>query len=367
MARRVRIEHVAREAGVSKTAVSFAFNQPDRLNRATRERILAAAEDLGYRPSPIARRLAARRTDQFGVVVPQATHDAFANPFMPELLRGMGDVCDELGISLVIVPPVAGSIGRAVEGALVDGFVLLGLEPDHPELDLVRRSGVPVVALDVESWGDADVIAIDDTGGGRQIAEHLYALNHRDIGIVLIAEHPAARLDEGAGISARRLSGIRGGFEAASSADGAEPVRLRIISAPVTEEGGRAAFGELFADGLPTAIIAITDLTAIGILVAAREHGVSVPDQLSVVGFDDIPPAAWTSPPLTTVHQPIRDKGRLAARRLADLIGASDGHRPITEMLATRLVVRGSTQSARPSGPNRPTIAAQGEGGEPAR
>ncbi len=363
---RVRIEDVARRAGVSKTAVSFAFNKPGNLKAATRDRILAAAEDLGYRPSPIARRLAARRTDQYGVVVPQATHEAFANPFVPELLRGMGDVCDELGISLVIVPPVGGSISRAVEGALVDGFVLLGLEPDHAELDLVRRSGVPVVALDVESWGDADVIAVDDAGGGRQVAEHVYSLGHRDVGVVLIAEHPDAGLDERTGISARRLGGIRAGFKAASSTDGAHPVGLRVVSAPVSEEGGRAAFSELLADGLPTAIIAISDLTAIGILVAAREHGVSVPEALSVVGYDDIPAAAWTYPPLTTVHQPIREKGRLAAQRLVDLIRAPDGHRPMTELLTTRLVVRGSTGPVRPSERDRPTIAAQGEGGGPA-
>ncbi len=363
---RVRIDDVAREAGVSKTAVSFAFNQPGNLNAATRDRILAAAENLGYRPSPIARRLATRRTDQYGVVVPQATHEAFANPFVPELLRGMGDVCDELGISLVIVPPVGGSISRAVEGALVDGFVLLGLEPDHPELDLVRRSGVPVVALDVESWGEADVIAVDDVGGGRHVGEHLYGLGHRDVGVVLIAQHPDAGLDERAGISARRLAGIRTGFEVASAGDGARPVELRVVSAPVSEEGGRAAFSELLADGLPTAMIAISDLTAIGILIAAREHGVPVPEALSVVGYDDIPAAAWTYPPLTTVHQPIREKGRLAARRLADLIGAPHGHRPLTELLATRLVVRGSTGPVRPRDHDASTISALGEGGAPA-
>jgi DNA-binding LacI/PurR family transcriptional regulator len=350
---RPRIEDVARKAGVSKTAVSFAFNQPDQLNGATLERILAAAEDLGYRPSPIARRLASRRTDQIGIVVPQATHEVFANPFLPELLRGMGDVCDELGIALVIVPPVGGSIARAVEGALVDGLVLLGLEPDHAELELVRRSGVPVVALDVESWGDADVIAIDDVGGGREVAAHLYALGHRDVAIVLIAEHPDVGTDERGGISGRRLAGIRAGFRDAGRSVAEGTVRLRIASSPVTEEGGRAVFTELLADGLPSAIIAINDLTAIGILLAAREHGLRVPDDLSVVGYDDIPAAAWTSPPLTTVHQPIREKGRLAAARLAELIDSLDGHRPKSELLATRLVVRGSTgpasASARPS------------------
>ena len=349
---RPRIQDVAARAGVSKTAVSFAFNQPEHLNEATRERILAAATELGYRPSPIARRLAARRTDQIGLVLPQPTHDAFANAFIPELLRGIGDVCDERGVSLVIVPPVGGSLARAVEGALVDGLILLGLAPDHPELELARRAGLPVVALDVDDWSDADVVAIDDAGGSAAAAEHLYRLGHRDIAVVLIAEHPDAALDELDGISGRRLTGIRAGLDGERERVGGEPARLRILSADVSEEGGRAAFAELAAGAMPTAVFAITDMTAIGILNAASDAGVRVPHELSVVGFDDIPAAAWTTPRLTTVHQPIREKGRLAARRLIDLTRSApgDGHLPTIERLPTRLVVRGSTAPIRGEG-----------------
>lgn len=347
---RPRIQDVAARAGVSKTAVSFAFNQPDHLNDATRERILAAAAELGYRPSPIARRLAARRTDQIGLVLPQPTHDAFANAFIPELLRGIGDVCDAQGVSLVIVPPAGGSLARAVEAALVDGLILLGLAPDHPELDLARRAGLPVLALDVDDWSDVDVVAVDDVGGGRAAAEHLYRLGHRDVAVVLIAEHPAASLDELSGISGRRLDGIRSGFAAARKETGGGPVRMRVLSATVSEDGGRAAFAELAAGALPTAVLAITDMMAIGILNAAADAGVRIPDELSVVGFDDIPAAAWTTPRLTTVHQPIREKGRIAARRLIELTRSPDGHRPTTERLPTRLVVRGSTAPPRGEG-----------------
>lgn len=352
---RPRIQDVAARAGVSKTAVSFAFNQPEHLNEATRERILAAAAELGYRPSPIARRLAARRTDQIGLVLPQPTRDAFANAFIPELLRGIGDVCDERGVSLVIVPPAGGSLARAVEGALVDGLILLGLAPDHPELGLARRAGLPVVALDVDGWSDADVVAIDDVGGSTAAAEHLYRLGHRDVAVVLIAKHPDAALDELDGISGRRLNGIRAGFDRERRELGGGVVRVRILSAEVSEEGGRAAFAELAADRLPTAVMAITDMTAIGILNAASDAGVRVPDELSVVGFDDIPAASWTSPRLTTVHQPIRGKGRMAARRLIDITRQTDGHRPTTERLPTRLVVRGSTAPPRGEGGAAPS------------
>ena len=343
---------MARRAGVSKTSVSFAFNQPDNLNVATRERILAAAAELGYRPSPIARRMASRRTDQLGLVIPQSTHDVFANPFLAELLRGIGDICDREGVSLVIVPPVSGSLARAVEAALVDGLILLGLAPGHPELDLARRAGVPVVALDVDAWGDSDVIAVDDASGSAAAATHLYRLGHRDVAVVLIAEHPDVAVDEQGGISARRLTGIRAGFEAAEAdADGdGLKVRLRVMSAVVSEDGGRVAFAELQADGLPTAVMAITDITAIGILNAAIDAGIRVPEELSIVGYDDIPAASWTGPRLTTVHQPIREKGRLAARRVIDLARSPDRHQPATDLLPTRLVVRGSTAPPRGGG-----------------
>lgn len=340
---RPRIDDVAERAGVSKTAVSFAFNQPENLNPATRDRILQVAAELGYRPSPIARRLTARRTDQIGLVVPQSTHDVFANPFYAELLRGIGDVCDPEGISVVIVPPVHGSIGRAVSQALVDGMILVGLAPNHPELAAIRRAGMPLVALDVDSWDGVDIIGIDDAGGGEAAARHLAELGHTEVATILISAHPDTAVDQLEGISARRLSGIRAGLGIPAGADSNGEVRVRILAAPVSEEGGHLAFEELAAGSLPTAVITMSDVVAIGLLAAAREAGVGVPDELSVIGYDDIPAAGWSEPALTTVHQPIRDKGRRAARRLITLLRADAPGGPFTETLPTHLVVRGST------------------------
>jgi DNA-binding LacI/PurR family transcriptional regulator len=362
---RPRIEDVARRAGVSKTSVSFAFNQPGNLKEATRERILAAAAELGYRPSPIARRLATRRTDQLGLVVPQSTHDIFANPFLPELVRGIGDVSDAEGLALVIVPPVKGSIAHAVGSALVDGLILLGLFPDHPDLDDVRRAGTPLVGLDIEAWDGVDVIGIEDANGARQAADHLRGLGHRDVAVVLIAEHPDSPVDELHGMSGRRLAGVREGFGMEpgrdESPDGS--IRLRVVSTPASEEGGRAALTTLLGDGpAPTAVITMSDVTAIGVMAGAIDTGIRVPDELSIVGFDDIPAASWTTPRLTTVHQPIREKGRRAARRLIQAIRSGPEHRAVVELLPTRLVVRGSTAP-----PRQHQLAAdqQGGGGAP--
>ena len=265
----------------------------------------------------------------------------------------------------LIVPPVSGSISRAVDAALVDGLILLGLAPGHPDLEHLRRSGIPLVGLDVEQLEDHDVIGIDDVGGSRRAAEHLVGLGHRDVAVVLIAEHPDSPIDERSGISARRLRGTRGGFGIGANGDGSGEgaVRLRILSTPVSEDGGRAAFAALVADDdPPTAVMTMSDVTAIGIMAAALDARLSIPGDLSIIGFDDIPAASWTTPRLTTVHQPIREKGRRAAQRLISAIRSGSEHRPLVELLPTRLVVRGST------GPPRGdrTLSGPGGGGDPA-
>lgn len=341
---RARIDDVAREAGVSKTAVSFAFNQPDNLNAATRDRILAVAATLGYRPSPLARRLASRRTGQIGLVVPQEIHDIFANPFMGELLRGLGEPLDQEGLSLVIVPPVQGSLAKALDGALVDGLVLLGLSPDHPELAALRHGKLPLVVLDGDGWDDVPAVSVDDFAGGRAAAEHLRSIGHRRITVVLMAAHADSPVDEGYGTGARRMAGIRAGL---GIVDGTHPddvgIDLRIVAATVSADGGRDLFLRLHRDGLPSAVMLMSDITAIGLLTAATAAGVRVPEDLSIVGYDDIPAASWTTPQLTTVHQPIREKGRRAAEALGQLVaGTGFTGAPHVE-LPTHLVVRGST------------------------
>ncbi len=355
---RPRIDDVARRAGVSKTSVSFAFNQPENLNEATLRRILSIASELGYRPSPLARRLATRKTAQIGVVVPQATHEILGNPFLAELLRGLGDVCDTEAISIVIVPPVGGSIASSIESALVDGLVLLGLSPNHPELRDVQAVAMASVALDVEVWPGLDVIRIDDEGGSRAAGEHLRALGHTDVAAVLIEDDPESGFGGELGISGRRLEGLRQGLGLTEGVDGSSGVQLRVLASSVSIDGGRAVFELLNSEGLPTAVTTVSDIVAIGIIQAATEAGIRVPEDLSVIGYDDIPAATWVTPQLTTVHQPIREKGRLAARLLIDRIRSDSGHAPLTELLATRLVVRGTTAP-----PRRAPPALEGGGG----
>ncbi len=338
IARRVTIAAVAEKAGVSKTAVSFAFNNPDRLNAVTARRILDIAQELGYRPDPVARMLTQRRTGAIGVLTPQDLSVIFANPFFGSFSAGIAGVAEEAGYGLHFISPLHGSLSRAINRATVDGVVAIGLTIDHPEINEIRRAGLPMVMVDSDVIGEVASVDVDDEGGARLAAAHLIGLGHRDIAILAIDGPRSATPGEG-GVVTRRLRGYR---EALAEA-GIEVAIDEVASGPSTIAGGIDAFGRLWASGRrPTAILAMSDAMAIGALRGIRAHGAAVPADISLVGFDDVELAQSTDPPLTTVHQPARGKGEAAVRLLLAVIEGRD-LRPGHRRLETRLIVRGST------------------------
>ncbi len=340
--RRARIADVAREAGVSKTAVSFAFNSPDRLSPETARRILDVADSLGYRPHPVARMLSQRHTLTIGVLVPQALSGIFSNPFFGAFSEGVALAAEELGYGLHFISPLHGSLASAMGRATVDGVVVIGLAADHPEVEQIRAAGVPLVMVDSTAMPDLPSVAVDDEGGARAAAEHLLGLGHRDF-LVIGVERPATTARRGPeGVIAARLSG----YLSALRARGVELPDNGFVVGPASIEGGMAALRGALEDGLrPTAVLAMSDAMAIGALRSARELGLRVPADLSVVGFDDIDISQHTDPPLTTVHQPIREKGEMAVRVLLSVVERRD-LRPEQLRLATRLLIRGSTGPA---------------------
>jgi len=334
---RVTIADVASAAGVSKTAVSFAFNNPERLGQATLERVLGVAHDLGYTPYPAARALSTRRSGTIGVLIPQRLSTVFANPFVSELIQGMGEVCEEHDLAMLLVPPLDGSLETAIRHASVDGFISLGLTPDDRALEVIESLGTPAVLIDSEDSSDHPVVNVDDAGGATAAANHLLALGHRRVAILVL---PPARAQMGYTPTAnRRLAGYKAAIEAA----GAAPPLT--VTAGISVAAGMRAFDSLpNGRNRPTGLLAMSDMTAVGVLSAAQTAGVRVPIDLSVVGFDDLPLAAWTNPPLTTVRQPIVDKGRIAARMLIERMNGRSVDSPAP--LQTTLVVRASTSEA---------------------
>jgi DNA-binding LacI/PurR family transcriptional regulator len=338
---RARIADVAREAGVSKAAVSFAFNNPARLNAETAARIRRVATDLGYRPHPVARMLTAGSTATLGILSPQALPEVFANPFFPLFAEGVASVTEERGFGLLFISPLHGSLARAIGRATVDGLIVVGLDHRHPEIESIRKSGLPVVIVDAPPWPEHGAIEIDDLAGAMAAARHLLALGHREL-LVISLEPSEAQADE-ASVMGRRMAGYGRAFEEYELEVGPE----RVVTAPATFEGGESAFLRAWEDGLrPTAVLSMSDAAAAGVLQAARHLGLAVPADLSVVGFDDLPLTRFTDPPLTTVHQPVRRKGEEAARMLLEAL-VPDGRRAGSHrVLETRLVVRRSTAPA---------------------
>lgn len=336
---KITINQIAREAGVSKTAVSFAFNDPSQLAPATVRHIRDIAERLGYMPDPIARSMTTKRTNALGLLLPQDIAEALANPFYTQLIRGIGKVCGRAGLTLMLVPPLQGSMLKAIPHPTVDGFIVVGLEVDRGEVQMLRQRHIPFVIVDSVAPPDIPTINVDDRSGARAAMEYILAQGHRQIAVICIESGKRGNIAAYTGTLAERLAGYR---EALAAHDIAiDDPTIQVLEAPSTWEGGQAAFTELWAQHpRPTAVVAMSDIIAIGVMEAARAQRLHLPEQLSIVGFDDLPDARRMRPALTTVRQPVEEKGQLAAEVLVAALTESCEQEHL--ILPTELVIRQS-------------------------
>ena len=332
---------VAAAVGVSRMTVSNAYNRPDQLSPALRERILEAARDLGYPgPNPVARTLSRGETGSIGLVLDYPLTEAFTDPATVLFLHGVAAGCEQREVGLSLVPRIAGRDAALVHTALVDGFVLYCTPEGDARLDAVRERRLPYVQVDYAPTPGGRAVNVDDRGGARAVAEHLVALGHRRFGIVQPFDKTARTAAEAEANAEWHIDGERlAGWRAALEPAGVDWASVPVASAP----GGGRDTGRLAAAALldradrPTAILALYDQVALGVLDAAAERGIAVPADLSVAGFDDVPEAALVTPALTTVHQSHAEKGAAAVRLLLD-----EGS-PDAVVLDTELVVRAST------------------------
>ena len=302
----VTLKTIADAVGVSRTTVSNAYNRPDQLAPELRERILATAAKLGYAgPDPAARRLRSGHSGTVGLLLAGGLAPALDDPAAGLLLRGIARAVDAAGLALLLVPEHADGVRDAVVGALG----VCSMPAGHPGVQAALERRLPLVVIDRPRVPGHAYVGIDERGGARRAAEHLLALGHRRFAVVCEPD-----------VHRERLAGYRKALDGA----GAEWARRRLP-------------GALAADPRPTAILAASDRLALGALDAARAAGLRVPEDLSVVGFDDLPGAAGSKPPLTTIRQPLLEKGEIAGRLLT--AGPTD-HAAI---LPVELVVRGST------------------------
>lgn len=338
---KVTIKDIAARAGVSKTTISFAFNDPTRISKETYGRVMAIVDELGYVPDPIARTLATKRNGALGLLLPQPIHEALANPYLCELIRGIGEVCEEKSLALTMLPPVGGKIIEAARRAAVDAILTVGVGPGTLVADLLHRRRMPFVTLDGAESESTVNVGIDDEAAAFALMGHVLGLGHRRLAILSLRPefyvHPEEKYSL---VRDLRLAGF-----ARALADYGLKVNspgVQVLPAVGSLEGGREAGLDLLKDeaSRPTAIVSMCDAAALGVYLACRDLGISIPGQLSVAGFDDIPVAMTADPPLTTVHQPGRAKGaRAAALAVALLEGREAQHL----RLPAELMARAST------------------------
>ena len=325
--RRATITDVAAAAGVAPSTVSRAFTRPGRVNHATREHVLAVAEELGYTPNPAARALESGRTNTLALLVPDIT-----NPYFSGVIKGAERAAAAAGLTLVLgdTQENAATEEQLVRrlGPAVDGFVLSASRLPDDEL---RRAAElnPIALINRATPGVACVVA-DFDAGTRQIVDHLASHGHR--GFVFLGGPPESWS------GARRWAGLR----AAAGAHGLAATRFGPY-AP-TLGGGPAAADAVLASRA-TAVVAHNDMLALGVLRRLAERGVDVPGEVSVVGFDDIFGADLCSPTLTTLAERTEDAGARAVEAVAQQAHARLTDPP-TRVLPTQLVVRGSTGPA---------------------
>ncbi len=339
---------IAAAAGVSRTTVSNAFNRPDQLSSTMRENIMGIAAALAYPgPNPMARKLRSGRASAIGLIFGDSLSYAFSDGAAIAFLLGVGQACQAAGQSLLLVPTdEAGTAKAIVADAIVDGF-LIYTTPNDAVVQQVLTRNLPVVSVDRPAIADFASVRVDDRAGARIAAEHIVALGHKRIGVLIPRLHSEpysgpvdlGRLDNTSYVvCADRLTGYLDAIIAA----GIDLQSVAIEERPSNSEddGYSAALAVLSHEPRPTAILAMTDRMALGALKAVDELGLRVPGDISIVGFDDIPAAGSLRPALTTVRQPLVEKGLLAVQEL--LSGNGESPSP----LAVRLVVRDSTGPA---------------------
>ena len=335
---RVTIRDVADRAGVSSMTVSRVINGSSSVSIAARGRVEEAITELGYVPSRLARGLSAQRTGTMACLVPDV-----ANPFFTLIVRGAEEVARRAGFGIILCDTRADhTIERdAIEEMIahrVDGVLVAPVsDRSRDELQRLSRFGIPFVLVDRTVAGvDADAVVGDSVGGARRLVEHLLALGHTRIGLIVERDDVSTARD-------RR----RGYFEALDAAR-IPPDPALVVEASVDPDGGLSGMARLLAlDAPPTAVFTVNNLVAVGAIEAVRNAGLEVPDDVALVCFDDIEYASRLYPFLTAMEQPAETFGTLGAQLLLERIARRGAPKPRVVVLPADFVVRRSCGAAR--------------------
>jgi DNA-binding LacI/PurR family transcriptional regulator len=347
---KVTLQTIADRVGVSRMTVSNAFSRPDQLSTELRGRILDVAQELGYvGPDPAARALARGSTGAVGVLLTDSLGYAFTDEVATGFLAALVDGLAPTGLAVTLLTTNGRDDVVPARDVAMDGALVYSCRVASPERDWLMRRKLPLVYVDQDPAPGIPSVNVDDRGGARAAAQHVVYLGHRRVGIVSVAvDEPHGLADDPlAGTSAHpQKERMLGWLDVLGSA-GIDPIVARTVNEP--DSAIEAAQLMLAADPRPTAVLCLSDVLALGVVRVANDLGLTVPGDVSVVGFDDSPFARRVDPPLTTVRQDIVAKGELAAEALIEAIAAARaGKKPRARhrTLPTELIVRESTGPA---------------------
>lgn len=336
--RRPTSADVALRAGVSRTTVSLVLNErSSSIPESTRRRVLEAARDLAYHPHHSARGLAGGRTQTIALVLRQTAEQVAGDALLAETLRGLTAAARAAHYRVLVEPLTPGetTYGELVRSGRADGAIVSGPLFDDPELARLIADGFPIVIQGHLPGLAAPSVDVDNVASARLAIDYLLELGHRRIACITNA--PLAYT-----AAADRLDGYREALAAAGLPD--DP--YLVAEGAYDAASGHRAMNRVLERGRPDSVFVASDVVALGAIGALREAGLRVPDDVSVVGFDDIPLAAYFDPPLTTVRVPANELGLATGTALLDVISGRDV--PPRTLLATRLVVRSSAERRTP-------------------
>lgn len=333
--KRLTLEEIAELSGVSRATVSRVVNNHPNVSDRVRKRVQEVIHQTGYEPNQAARSLASNRSHMIGLFIPLVGQsELFVDPYYGKLIRGISHECNQLNyvLSLFIFDSRDAEqkmFSRIVNSSYVDGFIITASTLDNPYTDMLNQRQIPFVMVGrAADSTNVDTVDADNVGGAYMAVTHLIRNGYKRIAIIAPELTTAVGQD--------RLQGYRNALQERQL-----PINESLITeGDFTFSGGVHAMRQLLPYD-PDAVFGGSDLMALGAIQAIQEAGLRVPEDIAVVGFDDFPAAQTSTPPLTTIRQPVEKSGSIAVQTLIDNIDTQDGTAQRT-ILPVELIIRGS-------------------------
>lgn len=317
--KRTTIIDLAKACNVSKTTISFAFNNPDRIGKDTYNLIMEKAKELDYIPNPAGRNFSLKKKQTIGFLLPQNFEGTFSNPYITQVIQGIGSICSNNDFTLTLIPPSNGSMNDAVYKVSVDGLIAMGINVEMELVESLNRMQIPFVTIDGNPGENMPSINIDDEKASYELLSKVLSYGHKNIAIVKLKENDFELSSKYRSTTQSRLIGFEKALNELNMTINNPNIFLYDAECNV-ESGKKVAQKILNNSKQCSCIVCMSDIIAIGCITYLKQNSYKVPDDFSVVGFDNIESAKIISPNLTTIMQASIEKGKIAATTLFDLI-----------------------------------------------